>query len=100
MDSTLKIFGDKTPEFAITEHQIHDIGRRLQIMRQQIADTINNNDNLPPGYPEALNNAYYRYLGISIFLGAILRNNLDDFIKDNENFVDALTKNAVKDIKS
>ena len=100
MDSTLKTFGDKTPEFAITEHQIHDIGRRLQIMRQQIADTINNNDNLPPGYPEALNNAYYRYLGISIFLGAILRNNLDDFIKDNENFVDALTKNAVKDIKS
>lgn len=97
MDSTLKTFGDKMPEFVITEHQLHDIGRRLQIMRQQIADTINNNDNLPPGYPEALNNAYYRYLGIAIFLGAIHRNNLDDFIKDNENFVDALTKNAVKD---
>ena len=97
MNETLKTFGDKTPEFVITEHQIHDIGRRLQIMRQKIADAVNNNDNLPPGYPEALNNAYYRYLGISIFLGAIHRNNLDDFIKDNENFVDALTKNAVKD---
>ena len=97
MNETLKTFGDKTPEFVITDHQIHDIGRRLQIMRQKIADAVNNNDNLPPGYPEALNNAYYRYLGISIFLGAIHRNNLDDFIKDNENFVDALTKNAVKD---
>ena len=100
MNETLKTFGDKTPEFVITEQQIHDIGRRLQIMCQQIADTINNNDNLPPGYPEALNNAYYRYLGISIFLGAIHRNNLDDFIKNQEVFIDALAKNAVKDIPS
>lgn len=99
MTETLKTFGGKLPEFTISEQQIHDIGRRLQIMRQQIADTLNNNDNLPPGYREALNSAYYRCLGIAIFLSALYRNDLDDFIKNTESFVEFLIKNAVKDIK-
>lgn len=98
MNETLKTFGDKTPEFAITEHQIHDIGRRLQVMRQKIADAYNNN--LSDDYREVLVNTYYRCLGIAEFLGAINCNDLDDFIKNQEVFIDALAKNAVKGITS
>ena len=99
MNETLKTFGDKMPEFVISEHQLHDIGRRLQIMRQQIADAYNNN-NLSDDYREVLVNTYYRCLGIAEFLGAINCNDLDDFIKNQEVFIDALAKNAVKDIPS
>ena len=100
MNETLKTFGNKTPEFVITEHQIHDIGRRLQIMRQKIADAVNNNDNLPDDYLEVLVNTYYRCLGIAELLGALYHNDIDDFIKNTEVFIDALAKNAVKDIPS
>ena len=99
MNDTLKTFGDKTPEFIITEQQIHDIGRHLQVMRQKIADAYNN-DNLSDDYREVLVNTYYRCLGIAEFLGALYHNDIDDFIKNHEVFVDALAKNAAKDITS
>lgn len=89
----------KESEIVITEQQIHDIGRRLQILRQKISDTYNNT-NQPEKFREVLVNSYYRYLGMADILAALSRNDLDDFIKGNENFVDALTKNAVEDIKS
>ena len=91
MDSTLKTFGGKLPEFAISEHQLHDIGRRLQVMRQKIADAYNNN-NLSDDYREVLVNTYYRCLGIAELLGALYHNDIDEFIKNTEVFVDALTK--------
>ncbi len=97
MNETLKTFGGKTPEFVIAEQQIHDIGRRLQVMRQKIADAYNN-DNLPDDYREVLVNTYYRCLGIAELLGALYHNDIDDFIKNQEVFIDALAKNAVKDI--
>jgi len=91
MKEPLKSFGDKQPEFVITEQQIHDIGRRLQIMRQQIADAYNN-DNLSDDCREVLVNTYYRCLGIAELLGALYHNDIDEFIKNTEVFVDALTK--------
>lgn len=97
MNETLKTFGGKLPEFAITENQIHNFGQRLQILRQKISDA-NNNNNLPDDYREVLTDTYYRCLGISEFLGALYRNDLDCFIENTEVFVDAITKITAKDI--
>ena len=38
--------------------------------------------------------------GIAELLGALYHNDIDDFIKNTEVFIDALAKNAVKDIPS
>ena len=89
----------KESEIVITEQQIHDIGRRLQILRQKISDTYNN-INQPDKFREVLINSYYRCLGMADILAALSRNNLDNFIYDTELFVDGITEITAEDFKS